>query len=377
MRRKILHLMKVLLDPYGGLSYQYFIPKELEKNYNNFIIVTGQRKDVLEKMNVEIPVKYTCTQNILSTIKELYYNKPTTLILYHHFGFPTGIIFLTISKLLGIRTILITDFGEHAAPTLKQKSILQIGKDIARCFIMQTQVILATKIVLWTKYELDTLSKFLIIPEDKTHIIPLGHEFKIGSLPKKNYILTVSKGWCDRKNLHTVLKVFAEVAKQKDCKLLVVGEFEPRPSKFVDREGYESGEEYRKRITDLVKKLGIGDKVDFLGHKGREETEKLFKEAYVFYLPSKAETFGLVFIEAMASGTPTVAMRNTSVQYIVKDGITGFLKNTSEEQREILLRMFNDYNLYNELQQNCLKESEKYRWENIIGEWRKVIDDIY
>ena len=90
-------------------------------------------------------------------------------------------------------------------------------------------------------------------------------------------------------------------------------------------------------------------------------------------MPSKLETFGVVFVEAMASGTPIVAMKNSAVQYVVKDGITGFLRNTEDGQKEAILRLLNDEELYRKMQENCLKEASKYCWSNIIEEWERVI----
>jgi glycosyltransferase involved in cell wall biosynthesis len=43
------------------------------------------------------------------------------------------------------------------------------------------------------------------------------------------------------------------------------------------------------------------------------------------------EPFGLVMIEAMAMGTPTIAFRHGSVEEIIEDGVTGFVVDTVEQ----------------------------------------------
>jgi len=78
----------------------------------------------------------------------------------------------------------------------------------------------------------------------------------------------------------------------------------------------------------------------------------------------------------MASGTPIVAMKNSAVQYVVKDGVTGFLRNDEEGQKEAILRLLTDEKLYKEMQKNCLKEAEKYKWENVIKKWESLIEGL-
>ncbi|MBD2178201.1 glycosyltransferase family 4 protein [Pseudanabaena sp. FACHB-1998] len=51
----------------------------------------------------------------------------------------------------------------------------------------------------------------------------------------------------------------------------------------------------------------------------------LYQQADAFVMPSYAEAFGLVFIEAMASGLPVIASKLVQTTEIVKDGETGFL----------------------------------------------------
>ena len=62
---------------------------------------------------------------------------------------------------------------------------------------------------------------------------------------------------------------------------------------------------------------------------------RLYSEASVFLFPIEwEEPFGLVVIEALASGTPVIAYPHGEVAEIVKDGKTGFLVNSPEEMAE-------------------------------------------
>lgn len=65
-----------------------------------------------------------------------------------------------------------------------------------------------------------------------------------------------------------------------------------------------------------------------------EEKSMLLRNAKLFVFPIQwEEPFGMVMIEAMASGTPVVAFARGAVPEIVKDGETGFLVNSSETDK--------------------------------------------
>lgn len=66
-------------------------------------------------------------------------------------------------------------------------------------------------------------------------------------------------------------------------------------------------------------------KVHLCGRIPRDEVSMKMREADVFCMISKSETFGLVYIEAMAAGCITIASRNEGFDGIIKDGENGFL----------------------------------------------------
>ena len=82
----------------------------------------------------------------------------------------------------------------------------------------------------------------------------------------------------------------------------------------------------------------LGDKIRFLGGKTHDELATIYASADVFVAPSvKAkdggvEGFGLVFLEAMASGLPVVASRSGGIPDLVHDGENGLLVPPAEPQ---------------------------------------------
>ena len=67
------------------------------------------------------------------------------------------------------------------------------------------------------------------------------------------------------------------------------------------------------------------DDVLFLGKKTGVELAEKYGLADVFIFPSRADTFGLTQLEAMASGTPVLAYQDTVSEEIITNGVTGYL----------------------------------------------------
>ena len=69
-----------------------------------------------------------------------------------------------------------------------------------------------------------------------------------------------------------------------------------------------------------------GEQIVYEGEVSDQRKRELFAHAHAFLFPiTWPEPFGLVMIEAMASGTPVVALRQGSVPEVVDDGVTGFV----------------------------------------------------
>lgn len=63
----------------------------------------------------------------------------------------------------------------------------------------------------------------------------------------------------------------------------------------------------KNHLQQLINKLQIGDKVQLLGYKSKQEIVKLLQQSDIFVLPSQSETFGVAYIEALACGLPIIA----------------------------------------------------------------------
>jgi phosphatidyl-myo-inositol dimannoside synthase len=81
-------------------------------------------------------------------------------------------------------------------------------------------------------------------------------------------------------------------------------------------------------VVRLHGSLGLGDTVALLGDLSRERLAEEYVSADIFCLPSVQESFGIVFLEAMAAGLPVVACRAAAIPEVVENGVTGLLVPT-------------------------------------------------
>ncbi|MCF4139045.1 D-inositol-3-phosphate glycosyltransferase [Streptomyces sp. Tue 6430] len=100
-----------------------------------------------------------------------------------------------------------------------------------------------------------------------------------------------------------------------------------RPTMVVPVVGGPSGSGLAKPegLQKLAARLGISDVVRFRPPVGQEQLADWFRAASVLVVPSYSESFGLVAIEAQATGTPVLAASVGGLPVAVRDGETGFL----------------------------------------------------
>lgn len=116
----------------------------------------------------------------------------------------------------------------------------------------------------------------------------------------------------------------------------------------------------RRPLEELAHAEGISNAVIFAGFLDHSRLVDLYKQADLFLFSSKTETEGMVLIEAMAGGTPPVAIGELGVLDVVQNGVNGVLVHEDEEEfAQAALSLIDDRDRYQKLRDGALARAEE------------------
>lgn len=145
-------------------------------------------------------------------------------------------------------------------------------------------------------------------------------------LSKLNKVILIAASLKKLKKVDVLIKAFLAIKNKNGYILKIVGD----------------GSE-RKNLEELVESLDGGKDVIFEGEKNREEVLNFMEKADIFAMVSSPETFGLVYIEAMAKGCITIGSKGEGIDGVIVDNKNGFLctPNSVEELKVYLEKAMN------------------------------------
>ena len=139
--------------------------------------------------------------------------------------------------------------------------------------------------------------------------------------------------------------------------------------------GGEGGQ--RWRLEQMVKTHGIAN-VNFLGYVTEEQKRHLMSNADLFCAPAMfGESFGIVIIEAMASGAAIIAGRNIGFTSVINGrGRLGLVDSEATEDFASRLSVFlNDETINRLARQWSLNEIKKYDYSKIVDQYEEAYRD--
>ena len=121
------------------------------------------------------------------------------------------------------------------------------------------------------------------------------------------------------------------------------------------------------KIRQLIQEYNMEANVHFVGFLEKNEYFEIINSSDVMAMPSRVESFGLAYLEAMALGVPVIGSKTTGAAEIIKNYHNGILVAPKpDDVAEALLTLYNDKNLSEKISQNNLSDVKKFDWEQII-----------
>jgi len=117
----------------------------------------------------------------------------------------------------------------------------------------------------------------------------------------------------------------------------------------------------KKRLEKMTETLGMTDCVHFAGYLSKEDWRDCYAGSDLFVFASVTETQGLVVTEAMAAGTPVVAVGAMGIKDVMASGKGGVMTNLDEREfSEAVYKMLTDEAYYAQKKAETLPEAEKW-----------------
>lgn len=195
----------------------------------------------------------------------------------------------------------------------------------------------------------------------KTGVV--NHSIYVNQYAKKVYI----------NNQHSKKILYlGQLIKRKNIDLLVEW-----INEYSEKEKFEFHFAGDGCLKETIQKLEmVNSNVNYLGKLSKSEIKKVLKDYDFLVLPSKEEPFGIVLIEALASGVPCIVSDCYGPKEIITNNVNGFIfkKESKEDFWRVMDIAINiDDKKYNEMIQNCINESNKYDIEQIYIKWKEIL----
>ena len=222
----------------------------------------------------------------------------------------------------------------------------------------------SSEVIVNSNYMKNEVQRLFGLPYDKINVIPNGVNLQLFSnvnidydfrrqyaMDNEKIILYVGR-LVYEKGIQNLIAAMPKILdRYHDSKLIICGR-----GGMIDE------------LMEQVKYLGIDNKVYFAGYCDSKKMQKMYKCADVAVFPSTYEPFGIVAIESMLSGTPTIVSDVGGLNEIVEHGVTGmksYAGNANSIADSVLALLF-DPKLCANISQNAIKKvKENYNWAKI------------
>lgn len=194
--------------------------------------------------------------------------------------------------------------------------------------------------------------------------------FNIDEMPSNNYntnntiINILFAGYLiPRKGCNFLIEAFSKIhSKYKNLRLQIAGD----------------GVEYSS-LKESTIKLGIEDKVTFLGNLEHKKLLVIMSQCYVFVMPSWAEAFGVVYLEAMSMKKPVIGTFGEGIGDLIEDYKNGLLVEPKSVDSivEKLTTLLENKEFRDQLAESGYKSIKKLTWKFNAQQVRNIYNKLY
>lgn len=317
------------------------------------------------------------TNNVLAFFKREKY--PYKLI-HAHF-FMSALVAADIKKALGIPYVVTF----HALGKVRHLHQGKADHFPAERFAIEERVIReADQIVALCPQDEEDLVTYYKADAERITIIPNGYNANdfypidkllarmvLGLDNKEPVILQLGR-LVPRKGIDTLIVALKQLRQKHGitARLLVVGGESDEPDPAVTPE--------IGRLEELADKEGVGNRVTFIGRRGRDTLRYYYNAADVFVTTPWYEPFGITPLEAMACGTPVVGSNVGGIKFTIKDGFSGFLvpPKNPEILAERLSELLKSRKLLTYFSENALRQVENFSWARVASQTAAMYEKV-
>lgn len=162
------------------------------------------------------------------------------------------------------------------------------------------------------------------------------------------------------KNLPGLIEAFENLRQEIPSKLIILGQPDPKHT----------------RLYEAIDKTKAKNDILMPGFVTDKELALWYRIASVFVFPSLYEGFGLPGLEAMATGTPVVASKQSCLPEIYQNAALYFDPFNSQDIADKIKEVITNKSLRDKLIQNGLQVSRQYSWEKTARETLKLYNNL-
>ena len=185
-------------------------------------------------------------------------------------------------------------------------------------------------------------------------------------------VISMSQGGISKqKNFELVLKACSLLAKKwNNFRLVAI---------LNQAERKDDTEDAFRELDKLLANYSLGSKINFIPTILPDDMPKFYAGSDIVCVPSLYETFGLVYIEAMALGKVAIASNTGGPTEFIKNGQDGFLVNPEDEKDlcSVLENIFSGATNMAEISAKAKEKSRKYSLENMMSGVEKIYNSLF